>query len=167
MFEQSKWIYPVNIRAHVEYAVTAWSCSPSNANVWPNATQAGPNRGSMSEVLLVMNKSLIEEWKQYFLLPEILSCLGPFPATQIPHSNRIPANRIFWLPVDHLMSQNKEFRMEMRKMVHACNMQGHGLVVNGNKTKNPIIGVKFERPTRWKNTYLEVIVKQSAQRKLE
>ena len=33
-------------------------------------------------------------------------------------------------------------------MVHACNMQGHGLVMDGNKTKNSIIGVKFERPGR-------------------
>ena len=53
-------------------------------------------------------------------------------------------------------------------MVHACNMQRHGLVVDGNKTKNSIIGVKFERPpTRRINSHLEVIVKQSAQRKLE
>ena len=104
--------------------------------------------------------------KQY-ILPEILSGLSPFSATQIPHSNRIPTNRIFRLPVDHLMRQNKEFRMEMRKMVHACNMQRHGLVVDGNKTKDSINDVKFERPIRRLNSYLEVIVKQSAQRKLE
>lgn len=29
-------------------------------------------------------------------------------------------------------------------MVHARNMQGHGLVMNRNKTKNSVIGVKFE-----------------------
>ena len=52
-------------------------------------------------------------------------------------------------------------------MVHACNVQRHGLVVDGNKTKNSIIGVKFERPIRQIFSYLEVIVKQSAQRKLE
>ena len=40
--------------------------------------------------------------KQY-ILPEILSRLRPFSATQVPHSNRIPTNRIFRLPVDHLM----------------------------------------------------------------
>ena len=44
--------YPVNILAHVEYAVMAWSCSPSRANVCANAIQAGPNLGSMSDVLL-------------------------------------------------------------------------------------------------------------------
>jgi hypothetical protein len=52
-------------------------------------------------------------------------------------------------------------------MVHACNMQRHGLVVDGNKTENSIVGVKFEWPTERINSYLEVIVKQSAQRKLE
>ena len=49
--QTQKCTHPVNILAHVEYAVTACSCSPSNANVCANATHAGPNRGSMSEVL--------------------------------------------------------------------------------------------------------------------
>lgn len=52
-------------------------------------------------------------------------------------------------------------------MIHACNMQRHGLVVDGNKTQDSIVGVKFERSTGRLNSYLEVIVKQSAQRKLE
>lgn len=52
-------------------------------------------------------------------------------------------------------------------MVHASNMQRHGLVVDGNKTKNSIVGVKLESPTARMDSYLEVIVKQSAQRKLE
>lgn len=46
------------MRAHVEYAVTAWSCSPSNANVCAKAIHAGPKRGSISEVLLHINEFL-------------------------------------------------------------------------------------------------------------
>lgn len=45
-------IYPVNRRAQVEYAMTAWSCSPSSANVCPNAIHADANRGSIRDVLL-------------------------------------------------------------------------------------------------------------------
>jgi hypothetical protein len=50
--EVGKEADPVNIRAQVEYAVIAWSCSPSSANVCANVTHAGPNLGSINEVLL-------------------------------------------------------------------------------------------------------------------
>ena len=39
-------------------------------------------------------------------------------------------------------------------MVHACNMQRHGLIVDGNKTKNSIVGVKFERSTNQTNKFI-------------
>ena len=44
--------HPENNLAQVEYAVTAWSCSPSRAKVCAKAIHAGANRGSISEVLL-------------------------------------------------------------------------------------------------------------------
>jgi len=49
--------YPANMRAQVEYAVTAWSCSPSNANVCAKAIHAGPKRGSIRDVLLAINEA--------------------------------------------------------------------------------------------------------------
>lgn len=58
MREEEMDTHPANMRAHVEYAVTAWSCSPSNANVWAKAIHAGPKRGSIREVLLPMDEHL-------------------------------------------------------------------------------------------------------------
>ena len=102
--------YPVNILAHVEYAVTAWSCSLSSAKVCPNAIQAGPNRGSISEVLL--EKCMLTTGQHILTsvkLPEVLARLCPFPTAQVPDTYCIPADWVLWFAVDHFMRQNEEF----------------------------------------------------------
>jgi hypothetical protein len=108
---------PVNIRAQVEYAVIAWSCSPSSANVCANATHAGPNLGSINEVLLQnprahVTRNVVREssWDA----PKVLPRKSPLSTREIPYAHCIPANWILWLPLDHLVSEYEELGMEMR-----------------------------------------------------
>lgn len=70
--------------------------------------------------------------------PQIGPGLPPFPVTQIPHSNSIPAERILRLPINHLMRHKEQFGMQMIEMVHARNMQGYRRHMQRSQTHNPI-----------------------------
>ena len=93
------YTHPGNKRAHVEYAVTAWSCSPSSANVCAKAIHAGAKRGSINDVLLffLVNKLSIFARKGSSHIPKVRPCLCPFFGCQVPHTHSVPTHRSFRL----------------------------------------------------------------------
>jgi hypothetical protein len=118
------------MRAQVEYAVTAWSCSDSSANVWANAIHAGPKRGSISDVLLTPRSERLILPCDGESPPEVLSCLRPLSTAQIPDADSVPTHGIFGFVINHFMSEYKEFGVEVREMIHAGNVQRHRWPVN-------------------------------------
>lgn len=63
-------------------------------------------------------------------VPEVLPGLCPFPSAEIPHPDSVPADWVLGLTVNHLMSEDEEFRVEMRQVIHTCDVQWHRRVVD-------------------------------------
>lgn len=43
--------------------------------------------------------------------PEILPCLRPLAMTQVPDTYGVPADRVLWFPVHHLMREDEQLRV--------------------------------------------------------
>ena len=109
-------------RAHVEYAVTACSCSPSKENACAKAIHAGAKRGSMRDVLLVNRKRDVRKQGEHIWsrsVPEVGSCFLVLADAHIPYAHRIPTDCVLRLSVDKLMCQKEKLGVEVFEVIHA------------------------------------------------
>ena len=77
--------------------------------------------------------------------PEVFAAFTPFSRGQVPHADRIPADRMFGLFVHKLMSKHEQSRMQMVEVVHACDVQGHACRVEADIAEYPAQTVSLFR----------------------